>query len=279
MQLVKTVSVLALAAGAVVAMPADIENAGLAKRQWWGGNRFWERPNPSAEITVTGYAPEPTGGSWYTEASTTTTSTTTSTSTSTSTTTTDEVSATPAADFSFGGYNRPSQDFTPTDTPSEAPSTPSPTSAPETPASSASAPAATSASSSDSSLYDYMSVVSEWRAAGGLPALTQDSTLEANALKTSTNSVGGLIHELNPGTLAQVLAPGTPTNFESVYVGGWLCEIPTLPGLNGICATEAQGWDHSDGETGHALILTSTSYTKIGCSLALSTGVWACDLA
>ncbi|KIW22835.1 uncharacterized protein PV07_11093 [Cladophialophora immunda] len=272
MQLVKTVSVLALATGAVVAMPANVENAGLAKRQWWGGNRFWQRPNPTAEITVTGYAPEPTGG-WYSEAPTSTTTSTTTAAPTTSTTSDVVVSATPATDSNFGGfYNRPSQDFTPT----EAPSTP--TSAPETPASSASAPAATSASS-DSSLYDYMSVVSKWRAAGGLPALTQDSQLEANAMKTSTDSVGGLIHELNPGTMAQVLAPGTPDNFESVYVGGWLCEIPTLPGLNGICATEAQGWDHSNGETGHAEILTSTSYSKIGCALALSTGVWACDLA
>ncbi len=90
-----------------------------------------------------------------------------------------------------------------------------------------------------------MGVVSTWRAAGGLPALTQDSTLEGNAMKTSTDSVGGLKHELNPGTYAQVLAPGDASNFESVYVGGWLCEVPSLPGLNGICSTEAQGWDVS----------------------------------
>ncbi|OAP63839.1 hypothetical protein AYL99_03066 [Fonsecaea erecta] len=277
MQLIKTVSVLALATGAVVAMPANAEHGGLAKRQWWGGNRFWQRPNPDAYITVTGYAPEPTGGSWYTDAST---STSTSTSaTTTSTTTSDVVSATPAAtdsNFGSGGpFNRPSpQDYTPT----EAPAPPA-TSAPQAPASSPATPASSAPPASGSSLYDYMDVVSKWRAAGGLPALTQNSQLEANAMKTSTDSVGGLIHELNPGTMAQVLAPGTPDNFESVYVGGWLCEIPTLPGLNGICATEAQGWDHSNGETGHAEILTSTSYSKIGCALALSTGVWACDLA
>ncbi|KIW92226.1 uncharacterized protein Z519_07210 [Cladophialophora bantiana CBS 173.52] len=267
MQIVKTFSVLALATGAVVAMPAHVEGQ-LAKRQFWGGNRFWQRPNPTAEITVTGYAPEPTGA-WTTEASTTST-TTVATTTSTTTTVEVVVTATPAADFNYGGrYNRPTPEES---TPTAAPA------APETP-SAAPAPSSAPAPSTGSSQDGYMSVVSKWRAAGGLPALSQDSTLEANALKTSTDSVGGLIHELNPGTMAQVLAPGTPSNFESVYVGGWLCEIPSLPGLDGICSTEAQGWDHSNGETGHAEILTSTSYSKIGCALSSSTGVWACDLA
>ena len=123
----------------------------------------------------------------------------------------------------------------------------------------------------------YMDVVSKWRAAGGLSALTEDSTLQGNALKTATDGNGQMVHELNPGSFAQVLAPGDASNFESVYVGGWLCESPNLPGLNGICSTEAQGWDHSNGETGHADILTSTSYSKIGCALA--DGIWACDLA
>ncbi|KAL2444440.1 hypothetical protein ABEF95_016807 [Exophiala dermatitidis] len=139
----------------------------------------------------------------------------------------------------------------------------------------ASSPAASSSSSDESG---YMAVVSKWRAAGGYPALTRDSTLEANALKTSTNSVGGLIHELNPGSFAQVLAPGSPSNFESVYVGGWLCEIPSLPGLNGICSSESKGWSY-DGQTGHASILSSTSYSKIGCAISSNTNVWACDLA
>lgn len=150
-------------------------------------------------------------------------------------------------------------------------------SAPAAPVSSSSAAAAIpSTGSSDES--GYIAVVSKWRAAGGLPPLTRDSTLEANALKTSTDSVGGLKHELNPGSFAQVLAPGTPDNFESVYVGGWLCEIPSLPGLNGICSTAAQGWNHA-GQTGHADILVSTKYTKIGCAISTSTGVWACDAA
>jgi len=221
MHSVKTLSLLALAAGAVFAAPTPAEEGSLVERQWWGGKGSWRGTNM-----------------WHTASTT-----------------------------------------TPTATP--APAAPAPAPADDTntwTSSPAATPAASSTPSSDGAT-GYMAVVDKWRSAGGLPALTQDSQLEANALKTSTASVGGLIHELNPGTLAQVLAPGNPGNFENVYVGGWLCEIPTLPGLNGICATAAQGWDHSDGETGHALILTSTQYTKIGCAIASNTDVWACDLA
>jgi len=57
-------------------------------------------------------------------------------------------------------------------------------------------------------------------------------------------------------------------NFESMYVGGWLCEIPFLPGFNGICSSLSQGWDHGSGETGHTNILTSTTCGKIGYTLA-----------
>jgi len=264
MQLVKTLSVLALATGAVVAMPAHVQ-----KRQWSGINRWWSRPSSDAVITVTGYAPQPTD--WNAAASSTST-TVSATVAATTSTVEVAVSATPTYGGNF--YNRPSsEEAAPT---TEAPSAPAQTWAPAAPS-----PTATSAPSSGGAsggVGDYMSVVSKWRAAGGLPGLTQDSTLEGNAMKTSTDSTNGLQHELNPGTFAQVLAPGDTSNFESVYVGGWLCEISSLPGLDGICSTMAQGWDHSDGETGHAEILTSTKYSKIGCAIS-GTGVWACDLA
>lgn len=110
----------------------------------------------------------------------------------------------------------------------------------------------------------------------GMSDLTYDATLEANSLKTVQDGNGQMVHELNPGSMAQVLAPGSPSEFESCFVGGWLCEIPTLPGLDGICATESQGWSYN-GETGHADILTSSSYSKIGCANA--DGIWGCDLA
>lgn len=134
----------------------------------------------------------------------------------------------------------------------------------------------TDTTASTGSSTGYMAIVSKYRTAGGLAALTQSSKLEANALKTAQDGKGQMVHELNPGTFGQVLAPGTASNFESVYVGGWLCEKPSLKGLNGICTTMTKGWSH-DGETGHADILTDPKYKSIGCALA--DGIWACDVA
>jgi len=141
---------------------------------------------------------------------------------------------------------------------------------------SSSAPAATATAVASSGDSGYMSVVNEWRQKMSMSELSQDNTLQNNALKTVQNSDGSMVHELNPGTMAQVLAPGTSSDFENVFVGGWLCEIPTLPGLDGVCSTMSAGWSYN-GETGHAKILTATSYSKIGC--ALYAGIWACDLA
>ncbi|KAL6702386.1 hypothetical protein ACN47E_002345 [Coniothyrium glycines] len=121
----------------------------------------------------------------------------------------------------------------------------------------------------------YMAVVDEWRGKLGMKALICDSKLESNALDTVQSSNGQMVHKLNSGSFAQVLAPGDD-DFEHVFVGGWLCEIPTLPGLEGVCETASQGWTYQ-GQTGHAEILTSDSYSKIGC--ALYAGIWSCDLA
>lgn len=121
----------------------------------------------------------------------------------------------------------------------------------------------------------YMGTVNEWRGKLGLPTLAQDATLEANALKTCSDHPGQMVHELNSGSNAQVLAPGGPDDFVKVFVGGWLCEKPNMAGMNGICDTMSQGWSY-EGQTGHADILSSTSYTKIGC--ANYSGIWACDL-
>lgn len=146
-----------------------------------------------------------------------------------------------------------------------------------TPAASASTGTTTTTTGSSGSDTGYMAVVNKWRSAGGLKALTQSSKLEGNALKTAQDGNGKMVHELNSGSMAQVLAPGSASDFEKVYVGGWLCEVPSLAGLNGICNTMDAGWDHSNGETGHADILTSKSYSNIGCALA--NGIWACDLS
>lgn len=86
-----------------------------------------------------------------------------------------------------------------------------------------------------------------------------------------------MVHQLLPGTSAQVLAPGQPDahSFESAFVGGWLCELPGLPGLaGGTCEVWSKGWGYDT--IGHAQILTNPDYTRIGCAQAA--GVWACDL-
>jgi len=121
----------------------------------------------------------------------------------------------------------------------------------------------------------YMGVVDKWRKKLGLKALQQDSKLQSNALNCVTESNGQMVHKLNPGSYGQVLAPGTANEFEHVFVGGWLCEIATLPGLDGACDSQSKGWTY-EGQTGHAKILTDPQYTKIGC--ALYNGIWGCDL-
>ena len=108
----------------------------------------------------------------------------------------------------------------------------------------------------------------------GHSQLQYDANLEANALRTAVEGHGQMIHQLFPGTLAQVLGPGGPFDYDNVLVGGWLCERPDMPGLNGIC-DNYRGWLHTT--TGHADILTSEAYTRVGC--AWDGGIWACDLA
>lgn len=122
----------------------------------------------------------------------------------------------------------------------------------------------------------YQAVVDEWRAKLGLKPLTNSKKLEDNAKDTVAASKGQMIHKLNTGSFGQVLAPGDEDNFEHVFVGGWLCEIPTLAGLAGVCETQSEGWTYQ-GQTGHAELLTSPDYTEIGCALGF--GIWCCDLA
>ena len=147
----------------------------------------------------------------------------------------------------------------------------------QAPAPSSTKAAATSAAPAPSSTASgYQAVVDTWRAKLGLKALANDAKLESNAMDTVVSSNGQMVHKLNPGSYGQVLAPGNADDFEHVFVGGWLCEIPTLPGLDGVCTTQSEGWAY-EGQTGHAEILTSDNYSKIGC--ALHAGIWCCDLA
>ena len=161
---------------------------------------------------------------------------------------------------------------------------PKPTSyeaAPPAPSSEAPKPTTTEADpdpSATATTGGYMDIVSEWRAKMGMKPLECDSKLESNAMNVVVEGNGVMKHKLNPGTYGQVLAPGKPDmeSFLSVFVGGWLCEIPTLPGLDGVCSTMSKGWSY-EGQTGHAEILTSDNYSKIGCKN--HEGIWCCDLA
>lgn len=259
MYTLKTISVLALAATTVLAAPTPIEGSGLVARQWRGGNRFWTRPSPDAEITTWGYGGDSSDDT--------------------------EDTSSPDSSSNYGPVSWGAQSSPPAAA-SSAPPAPVAPAAPSTPSSSSggwsaapsSAPApSTAPSASLGGGGDWFTIANKWRVALGKPAWTESSKLVANAQDTADNSVGGLIHKLNPGTFAQVLAPGDASNFENVFVGGWLCELPNLPGLDGVCASASGGWNH-EGQTGHAEILDG-DYKSIGCALSSSTGVWACDLA
>ncbi|KAF1952026.1 hypothetical protein CC80DRAFT_495649 [Byssothecium circinans] len=146
--------------------------------------------------------------------------------------------------------------------------------APAKPTTSAAPAPAPSAPASGGS--DYIDIANKWRTKMGLPNFTKDAKLEANAKKTCSDGNGQMVHELNPGTMGQVLAPGKATEFEKVFVGGWLCEVSSTPGLDGVCGEFSKGWNYM-GQTGHNEILTSKKYTKIGCGL--EKGIWGCDVA
>jgi hypothetical protein len=122
----------------------------------------------------------------------------------------------------------------------------------------------------------YMIVVNKWRSRIGKSVLAHDTKLESNAMDTVRSSNGVMAHKLNKGTFAQVVAQYKAKNFEEVFVGGWLCEMAGLPGLEGICTALYEGWTYN-GQTGHAEILISDSYSRIGC--AVQTDIWSCDLA
>jgi uncharacterized protein YkwD len=129
---------------------------------------------------------------------------------------------------------------------------------------------------------DYMDTVNTWRAKLSLPDLQYNGTLESNIDTTCTKGNGEMKHELLPGTHGQVLAPAKCdiSQFEHVFVGGWLCEMPEK--VPGGCAEFSQGWSYKDPKTGeeqkgHAKILTEDGFTQIGCGCVK--GIWGCDLA
>lgn len=141
-----------------------------------------------------------------------------------------------------------------------------------------------------------IATVNKWRTAYRLNTLEWNSTLEANALKTGNDDHGSVEnHELNPGSMAQVITPGQEVSvgnlhgdspFDVSYIT-WLCEVPTDPELENQCQTAADVLHIRYNDTGHHDILCSKSYTAIGCAFAqnlhstdasIYQGLWVCDL-
>lgn len=122
----------------------------------------------------------------------------------------------------------------------------------------------------------YIIIVNRWRSKLGMKAFARDPKLESNAIDVVYSSHGEMVHKFNHDTFGQVLAPGNDKDFEHVFVGGWLCEIPSLPGLDDVCDVQSKGWEYN-GQTSHAELLTSNTYSRIGC--AYYAGIWCCDLA
>lgn len=122
----------------------------------------------------------------------------------------------------------------------------------------------------------YMDIVGEWRQRIGRTQLLYHAPLEANALNAVREANGQIRYKLNPGSFAQVMGPGACdlNGFYRLFVGGWLCGRPNLPGLNGICANFPE---YVSQTPAHADILTTAAYSRIGCGCAAN--IWACDLA
>lgn len=122
----------------------------------------------------------------------------------------------------------------------------------------------------------YLDIANEYRKKLGLAPFKFSQKLEDNAKNTVVASNGKMVHKLNPGTFAQVLAPGKNdmVSFKHVYLGGWLCEMPELPGIKAECPEAKKGWTHNS--DGHAKILIG-GYKEIGC--AFYNTIWSCDCA
>lgn len=147
-----------------------------------------------------------------------------------------------------------------------------------------------------------LTTINKWRKIYKLPLLRWSHQLELNALKTGTHGDGrNQIHQLNEGTMAQVITPGMSvkygsdlggdTPFELSYVA-WLCESSSdieLKSSDGKdqCKLVDDNLHMMYSDKGHYNILTSKGYTNIGCAFADDPnvgnntpyqGLWVCDL-
>ena len=183
----------------------------------------------------------------------------------------------------------------PENNPPEPSNTPSPT--PVAAPASSPAPAPHSSSNDGAPLSGGKSILESanyFRNLQGLPSFTYSSTLGANSAKTNNDDGGNsMTHELNSGSFAQCIAEGDDKTtsgswspFDLIYLG-WLCEIPQS-NLGDACnAMEAATHMLVDtADPGHANILRTAGYTKMGCDYKVATqsqpnykGLWTCDFA
>lgn len=160
-----------------------------------------------------------------------------------------------------------------------------------------SAPSSSDGSGDGSPTYGGKSILAtanHYRKLQGFNDFTYDGTLQSNSAKTLyDNGANHMTHELNSGSFAQCLAEGSTTAsagdlkpFDMVYLG-WLCEIDSsdiMEDCQTMNSTIHMGVDFADPE-GHANILRTAAYTKIGCAFQTATetqtysGLWSCDFA
>lgn len=147
-----------------------------------------------------------------------------------------------------------------------------------------------------------LTTINKWRKIYNLPLLKWNHQLELNALKTGTDGAGYYQnHELNPGTMAQVITPGMSVKygddlggdspFELSFVA-WLCESSSDAELKSDGKDQCKLVDDKlhmyYDDKGHYEVLTRKEYTKIGCAFADNPnsgnatpyqGLWVCDLS
>lgn len=139
----------------------------------------------------------------------------------------------------------------------------------------------------------YLTSANYFRQLQGFNKFVYDDTLQSNSVKTGIDNGGNQMkHELNAGSFAQCIAEGDATSgsgdlspFDMIYLG-WLCEIPQA-NLGDMCLTMTNTvhMNITAGDVGHANILRTASYTKMGCSFQTATepqnyvGQWTCDFA
>ena len=147
-----------------------------------------------------------------------------------------------------------------------------------------------------------LDVANKWRSKQNLGTFAWDDGLETASANTNiANGANSMVHRnVGPGQ-GQVIAQGSSTltgtssqgelgPIDLLYLG-WICElsgeIPDFPCSDAIAATHM----NSEGQTDHATILMTPTYTKIGCNFMDATdaasqvfpdvfqGMFVCTLA